>query len=200
MAAAGKKPHVLAVAVPAQGHLKPLMSLCRHLAQHDIKVTFVNAQSIHHKLLSAAKTPMEEHSIALTSVPDGLKPDDDDDDPFVLFRTLPTTMPATLLDLIERINCSNPNQKISCVIADLSFGWALDIAEYMGAEAVGFSPPSVASFAILNHIPKLIEQGNLDINGTIISHAPSFFNSSIFFLKFLKLNYIHINCRITKES
>lgn len=165
------KPHVLAVAIPAQGHLKPLMSLCRLIAKHGVKVTFVNAQSIHDKILSAARASPrgevpEDDGIVLTSVPDGLSPDDDPNDPYVLLETLARTMPHTLPDLIGRINGSNPNERISCVIVDLSFGWVLDIAERMGAEPVGFSPPSVATFAVLRHVPNLVQQGCLDINGT----------------------------------
>ncbi|KAH6761002.1 hypothetical protein C2S51_017951 [Perilla frutescens var. frutescens] len=105
--------------------------------------------------------------MVLASIPDGLKPDDDPNDPFVLFETLPRTMPEALQDLIEKINSSNPDQKINCIIADLSFGWVFDIAQMMGAEPVGFSPPSIATFAVLLRIPNLIEQGNLDTNGAL---------------------------------
>lgn len=168
-AATHKKPHVLAVPAPAQGHLKPLMSLCRQIAKHGVKVTVVNAQSIHDKiLLSAAKNSDEDDDgIVLTSVPDGLSSDDDPNDPFVLSKTLPRTMPDTLPDLIEMINSSNPNERISCVIADLSFGWVLDIAEKMGVEGVGFSPPSMASFDVILRIPHLLQQGYLDTNGSL---------------------------------
>ncbi|KAH6825054.1 hypothetical protein C2S53_014048 [Perilla frutescens var. hirtella] len=165
---AGNKSHVLAVPAPAQGHLKPLMSLCHEIAKQGIKVTFVNPQTVHDKIVAAAKfSPEDESNMILTSIPDGLKPDEDPNDPYVLLESLPRTMPETLSDLIEKINSSNPNEKISCVIADLGFGWALDIAEMMGAEFVGFSPPSIASFAVILHIPKLIKQGNLDVNGSL---------------------------------
>ncbi|KAH6825053.1 hypothetical protein C2S53_014047 [Perilla frutescens var. hirtella] len=162
---ASNKPHILAVPLPAQGHVKPLMTLCRQIAKHGIKVTFVNAQTIHEKI--ATISPEEDHNMVLTSIPDGLEPDHDPNDPFLLFETLSRTMQKSLPDLIEKINCSNPNEKISCVIADIGFRWVLDIAEMMGAELVGFSTPSVATFALLLHIPKLIQQGNLDTDGTI---------------------------------
>ncbi|XP_057802729.1 UDP-glycosyltransferase 83A1-like [Salvia miltiorrhiza] len=165
------KPHVLAVPLPAQGHVKPLMSLCRQIAKHGIKVTFVNAQSIHHKILSESAAEEEDDdsdaNIVMTTVPDGLTPTDDPNSPFTLFQTLPKTMPQTLPELIERINGENPNQKISCVIADLSFGWISEIAEKKGAEFVGFSPPSFASLAVLLQIPNLIQQGYLDTNGSL---------------------------------
>ncbi|XP_047968346.1 UDP-glycosyltransferase 83A1-like [Salvia hispanica] len=171
---AGKRPHVLAVAVPAQGHVKPLMSLCRQIAKHGIKVTFVNAHSIHHKILSASKKHEDEeedddscHNIVMETVPDGLTPEDDPNSLFTLLETLPKTMPQNLTDLIQRINTSNPNEKVTCVIADLSFSWIFEIADKMGAEPVGFLTSSVASLAIVLHIPKLLEQGNLNINGSL---------------------------------
>ncbi|KAH6783359.1 hypothetical protein C2S52_008318 [Perilla frutescens var. hirtella] len=167
---AEKKPHVLAVPLCAQGHVKPLMSLCRHIAKQGIKVTFVNAQTIHNKIVSAAKLSLEEEeedNMVLTSIPNGVKPDEDPNDPFVLFRSLSKTMPETLPELIEKINSSNPNEKISYLITDLSFGWLFEIAQNMGVEPVGFSTPSIASLAVILQIPKLIQQGNLDNNGSL---------------------------------
>ncbi|KAL1532753.1 UDP-glycosyltransferase 83A1-like [Salvia divinorum] len=168
-AESGNRPHVLAVPLPAQGHVKPLMSLCRQIAKRGIKVTFVNAHSIHHKLLSASPQQQDDsdHNIVMETVPDGLTPEDDPNSPFTLLVTLTKTMPQTLTDLIQRINTSNPNEKVTCLIADLSFSWIFDIADKMGAEPVGFAPHSVACLALLLHTPKLLEQGNLNINGSL---------------------------------
>lgn len=166
-AVSGNKPHVLAVAVPGQGHVKPLMSLCHQIARHGIKVTFVNAQSIHDRIVSSGGGDEDENedNVVLASVPDGLSPDDDQNDPFVLLETLMRTIPRTLTDLIERINSSNPTERISCVIADVLLGSVFNLAEEMGVEAIGFSPPSMASSALLVRIPELIQQGFLDANG-----------------------------------
>ncbi|KAL6558335.1 hypothetical protein OROMI_018685 [Orobanche minor] len=162
----GNKAHVPAVAVPAQGHLKPLMSRCQQIVKHGIKATLVNAQSIHDKIVSSVKMPLDD-SIFLTSIPDGLTPNDDPNRPFVLLDTLKRTMQQTLPDMIDRINTSNPNERISCIFVDFLFGWVFDIAEKMGAEPVGFVQPSIATFAMITHIPNLIQKGYLDTNGSL---------------------------------
>ncbi|KAK6137337.1 hypothetical protein DH2020_028918 [Rehmannia glutinosa] len=166
----GKKAHVLAVPFPAQGHVKPLMKLSRQIAKRGIKVTFVNIESIHEKIVASAKMAGEEEeedNIILTSIPDGRNPEDDPNDTFKLLESLRITMPGLLTGLIERINSSNDQEKISCVIADISIGWVLETAREVGAEPVVFSPPSAAALAVIFQIPKLLEEGNLDSYGTV---------------------------------
>ncbi|KAL0318758.1 UNVERIFIED_CONTAM: UDP-glycosyltransferase 83A1 [Sesamum angustifolium] len=166
--AKGKRPHVLAVPFPAQGHVTPLMKLSRLIANYGIKVTFVNTQHIHDKILASLllsdqdMKDKEEDSMVLTSIPDGLPPDDDRNDAFKLIESLRSTMVASLTDLIHKINCSNSDEKVSCILADITVGWVLEVAERVGAEPVGFSPAAAASLAVTLHIPKLIERGNLD--------------------------------------
>ncbi|KAL0342485.1 UNVERIFIED_CONTAM: UDP-glycosyltransferase 83A1 [Sesamum calycinum] len=188
--AKGKRPHVLAVPFPAQGHVTPLMKLSRLIASHGIKVTFVNTQHIHDKILASLMLSdqdmkdKEEDSMVLTSIPDGLAPDDDRNDAFKLTEGLRSTMAASLTDLINKINSSNSDEKVSCIVADLTVGWVLEVAERVGAEPVGFAPTSAASLAVALQIPKLIERGNLDGNGKfkkIGMHANFCFN-------FLSLN------------
>ncbi|KAL0342474.1 UNVERIFIED_CONTAM: UDP-glycosyltransferase 83A1, partial [Sesamum calycinum] len=171
--AKGKRPHVLAVPFPAQGHVTPLMKLSRLIANHGIKVTFVNTQHIHHKILASLMLSdqdtkdKEEDSMVLTSIPDGLPPDDDRNDAFKLIESLRSTTAGSLTDLIHKINCSNSDEKVSYIMADITMGWVLEVAERVGAEPVGFWPAAAATLAVTLHIPKLIEQGNFDGNGNI---------------------------------
>ncbi|XP_057802725.1 UDP-glycosyltransferase 83A1-like [Salvia miltiorrhiza] len=176
----GKKPHVLAVPFPAQGHVKPLMKLARQIAKYGIKVTFANIESVHDKIVSYSAKMSEdvdvdvdedededEGNLVLTSVGDGRGPDDDHEDVFKLLDTLRSSMPQSLTDLIETINASTPDERISCVIADITMSYVSETAEKMGAEFVVFSPPSAAAVGVINVIPKLLEEGILDQNGSV---------------------------------
>lgn len=159
-----KRPHVLAVPLPLQGHVTPLMKLCRQISSHGVKVTFVNTGYIHDQILAATDN---DNNLVLTSIPDGLSPDDDRKDVGKVVGSLESTMAASLTDLIQKINEScDGDEKISCVIADLSVYWVLEVAERFGAEAVGYVPVSAAAMALALHIPSLVQQGYLRQNGS----------------------------------
>ncbi|CAA2985946.1 UDP-glycosyltransferase 83A1-like [Olea europaea subsp. europaea] len=162
----GKRAHVLAVPGPAQGHVRPLMKLMTEIANRGIKASFVNTEYIHAKVVAAMSEEDKRQShIELMSIPDGLPPEDDRSDWLKLLESLARTMSRNLTDLIEKINCENKHEKISHIIVDTTIGWILDIPKKMGAEPVAFQPSAAASMALKLHIPKLIEEGNLDING-----------------------------------
>ncbi|PIN04307.1 UDP-glucuronosyl and UDP-glucosyl transferase [Handroanthus impetiginosus] len=148
----GKKPPILAFPYPAQGHVVPLIKLSRLITTHRIKVTFVTTEHICEKLLSS----MLDH--------DGLPPQDDRCNAFKVFESLKNTAGGYLTDLIEKINESNSDEKISCVIADVTIGWVLENVEKLGLEGVAFAPVSAATLAMTLHISKLIEEGRIDEN------------------------------------
>ncbi|XP_073159083.1 UDP-glycosyltransferase 83A1-like [Henckelia pumila] len=169
-----KKPHVLAVPFPAQGHVTPLTKLSRRIADRGIKVTFVNIHNIHSKILESTFVSSENqdhntNNIVLTSIPDGLSSEDDRNDVFKLIESLRGTMADSLTDLIGRINRENVEEPVSCIIADITVGWVLEIAEKMGAEPIVFTPASAAGLALVLHIPELVEGRNLDVNGTVVT-------------------------------
>ncbi|CAI9787233.1 unnamed protein product [Fraxinus pennsylvanica] len=167
----GKRAHVLAVPCPAQGHVRQLMKLSTQIANRGIKITFVNTEYIHAKVLAAMSEEDKRQShIELMSIPDGLTPEDDRNDGFKLIESLRRTMSRNLTDLIEKINCQDKDEKISHVIADTTIGWILDIPKKMGAEPVAFQPFAAAGMVLQLHIPKLIEEGNLDINGFMMEN------------------------------
>ncbi|XP_057988388.1 UDP-glycosyltransferase 83A1 isoform X2 [Hevea brasiliensis] len=131
----GRKPHVVVVPYPAQGHVAPLMKLAYNLADHGVKVTFVNTESTHVKVMSAMPEKFKEESpISLVSVPVEL--DGTDAKEFV--ESAPSFMPA---------------------------GWALEAAKKMDIKPAAFVPFGVANLALVLHNQMLIEAGIIDVDG-----------------------------------
>ncbi|RVW85615.1 UDP-glycosyltransferase 83A1 [Vitis vinifera] len=135
------------------------MKLAHRISDHGIKVTFVNSDFIHAKLLAALPHEAEARSgIELASIPDGLDPGDDRKDLPKLTESISRVMPSHLKDLIEKANRSNDVEQIICVVADISLGWrAMEVAEKMGILGVPLFPAGPEILALALHIPKLIE-------------------------------------------
>lgn len=162
-----RRPHLLIVPCPAQGHVAPLLKLSQRIASKGIKVTFVNTEFIHRKIMaSTSGKEREQIGITLVSVPDGLEPDDDARKDFLKFSdSFRRVMPGSLTELIEKTNSSNYDEPITCLLGDISIGWILDVAEQFGLEQVGFWPGGAAHLALSLNIPKIIDAGMVDSNG-----------------------------------
>ncbi|KAJ9145685.1 hypothetical protein P3X46_028040 [Hevea brasiliensis] len=129
----GRKPHVILVPYPAQGH---------------VKVTFVNTESIHAKLMYVMLEKFKEKiPISLVSVPEGLESNHDGKDSF------------------QAIESGSSFIQITLVIADISVGWALEVAGKMGIQRAAFVPNGVGNLAMIRHNPMLIEAGIIDDYG-----------------------------------
>ncbi|KAK5777105.1 hypothetical protein PVK06_045071 [Gossypium arboreum] len=164
-----RQPHALVIPYPAQGHVAPLMKLALQIASHGVKVTFVNTESIHAKIKASLPENVEEaHLISLVSLPDGLELDDDRTDWVKLNDSIHRTMPGYLEDFILKVNGSNANQKFTCVVADTSVGWALELAKKAGLQAVAVWPAGGPCLALALHLPQLLEAGIIDTEGTVL--------------------------------
>ena len=69
--------------------------------------------------------------------------------------------------MIEKINQSNDDDKINCIIADTTVGWALEVAEKMGIKRAAFCPAGPGTLAFQLRIAKFTEDGKIDIKGKI---------------------------------
>ncbi|KAJ9147538.1 hypothetical protein P3X46_029688 [Hevea brasiliensis] len=160
------KPHVVAIPYPAQGHVIPLMELSQCLVKHGFKVTFVNTEYNHRRVMNAlAEQDYFGDQISLVSIPDGMEHWEDRNELVKLTKAIFEVMPGKLEDLIDRINASE-DEKITCIIADETMGWALEVAEKMKIRRVAFWPASAALLTSLFSIQKLIDDGIIDSNGT----------------------------------
>ncbi|GMJ00035.1 hypothetical protein like AT3G02100 [Hibiscus trionum] len=171
----GRQPHVLVVSFPAQGHISPLMKLSIQIAAHGVKVTFVTTEVEHAKFMETLSENFEEQSsITLVSIPDGV----DEDARYDALKALEATetirrvIPAYLADLIAEINQSDVDEKISCVIADISVGGALEVAKKMGLEAVAIWPAGAPCLALATQLPRLLQDEIINTDGTIMKDEP----------------------------
>ncbi|XP_021286886.1 UDP-glycosyltransferase 83A1-like [Herrania umbratica] len=168
-----RQPHVMVIPHAAQGHVAPLMKLSLQIAAHGVKVTFVNTEFIHEKVMASLPAKAEQQSpISLVSIPDGLEPEDDRQDFVKLTESMLRVMPGHLRNLIENINRSNVAEEITWVLADMAAGWALEVAKKMRIKRAAVLLSSPASMALALYVPQLIEAGIIDTDGTLIKDEP----------------------------
>ncbi|XP_058184821.1 UDP-glycosyltransferase 83A1-like isoform X2 [Rhododendron vialii] len=159
-------PHVLAIPYPSQGHVIPLLELAQCLVRHGFKVTFVNTEFNHKRVMNAlSDNDILTNIVNLVSIPDGLEPWEDRNDLRKLTESTSEVMPGKLEELIEKINGSDNKKKITCVIADGSLGWALEVAVKMGIRRAAFWPAAAAQWALQLSIPELIADGIIESYG-----------------------------------
>ncbi|XP_021614990.1 UDP-glycosyltransferase 83A1 isoform X2 [Manihot esculenta] len=152
------------------------MKLAYNLANHGVKVTFVNTESTHERLMSAMPEKFkEEIPIGLVSVPDVLE----GEDVKKFIEGAPSSMPLLLQNLIKNINELNTDDQVTHVIADVSAGWALEAAKKMGIERAAFVPCGIATLALELHVHRLIEAGILDADGIPMKDEPVSLSSKI---------------------
>ena len=159
-------PHILAIPYPAQGHVRPLMALSYNLAKHGFRITFVNTDFNHKRILDAASNMLHhaEGLIHLVSIPDGMEAGENRNHLGKLTDAINRVMPEELKEIIQKINRSE-GDKITCVVADVGVGWALEVAAESGIHAAAFSTTSALLFTVRLSINKLIDDQVFDEHG-----------------------------------
>ncbi|XP_031257640.1 UDP-glycosyltransferase 83A1-like [Pistacia vera] len=166
------RPHILAVPTPAQGHVIPLLEFSQCLVKHGFRVTFVNTEFIHKRVMDALQEQNyigDENEIHLATIPDGFEPWEDRSDLGKLCEKTFTVMPGKLEELIEKIN-REEDEKIICVIADGTAGFPIQVAEKMKIKKAAFWPAAAASLKLLYDTQNLIDDGVIDNEGTPIKN------------------------------
>ncbi|GLT36252.1 hypothetical protein SLA2020_106440 [Shorea laevis] len=161
-------PHILVVPFPAQGHAIPLMELSQILNNHGIKITFVNTE-FNHKRITNALGKEPEGQVRFVSIPDGMGVEEDRNHIGKLAEACLKFMPGELKQLIEKINQTDDDE-ITCVLADMTLGLGVEVAAELGIKRAALWPPATQNLALILNIPKLIDDGVIDENGTPLKH------------------------------
>ena len=154
-------PHVVVIPWPAQGHVNPLMEFSLRLVEHGCRVTFLNTQSTHNRVMNACKKSQKStgDQLHLVSIPGEEFHQDKNKTgviwPFIL---------QNVEDFMEQI-ITTDGDGIACVVVDQGICWGPEIAAKMGIPLVVFFPGSALWLALELSLPKLIHDGVIDCDG-----------------------------------
>ncbi|KAL6133144.1 hypothetical protein ACLB2K_065381 [Fragaria x ananassa] len=172
------QPHVLLLPFPAQGHIKPMLTLAQLLCHAGIHVTFVNTEHNHRHLTQREALSARFPTLHFRSIPDGL-PSDHPGSIFPYFLDIVTSLRSTTAPLLHQLlvsltiksdvvgDAADQLPPVSCVITDGIMCFAIDAAEEVGLPVIAVRT-SVWCYLCL---PKLIEEAELPFGDTDMDKA-----------------------------
>eukprot|EP00252_Welwitschia_mirabilis_P024025 TRINITY_DN696_c0_g1_i4.p1 TRINITY_DN696_c0_g1~~TRINITY_DN696_c0_g1_i4.p1 ORF type:complete len:482 (-),score=35.18 TRINITY_DN696_c0_g1_i4:367-1812(-) len=169
--------HAVAVAVPGQGHINPMMNLCKKLAAKGIAISFVLTHSWKNIISDAYKdTGKDEDRDAFTNakqllglpidlvcIPDCVPGEFDRWKNSLLFYRSLAKIESHVRALITDTLSSSQYGPVSCLIADVFLGWAPPLAKSLGLASVSLCPQSLAALSVFYHRDLVLSQMGSEI-------------------------------------
>eukprot|EP01018_Ginkgo_biloba_P000401 Gb_07441 [translate_table: standard] len=158
--------HVVAIPYPGQGHINPMMQLCKKLATRPgMIITFVLTHSWHTQITINAQFRLSSN-IRIAEIADVIPSESDRWANFKEFlKAVATKMEAPVEDLIEKsLNQELP--PISCIIADLFLPWTVSVAKTFSVPLALLWTQPVTVYNIFFHSDLLISRGHVPFRGS----------------------------------
>lgn len=138
-----KKPHVLVIPYPAQGHINPALALAKYLSCKGVGITIVT--TTHIKNNSAIVSLWD--SISIASISDGTEQVKEVETIETYFKRFQDVLSKNLADFLDSSDCA-----AKAVIYDSVMPWVLDIAHKRGLHGASFFTQSSAVCAVYYHL------------------------------------------------
>ncbi|OMO97360.1 UDP-glucuronosyl/UDP-glucosyltransferase [Corchorus olitorius] len=154
-------PHVVFLASPFQGHIKPMLKLAELLSHASFQVTFINTEHVHERFIPSIDI-QEFHrrfpNFQFLSIPDGLPLDN----PRSLKHGLELLFSLRAVVKPELCQLLISLQSPTCIIADgLIISSAIDAGEEFGIPVFAFRTYSACSVWVYFHLSNLVEAGEV---------------------------------------
>ncbi|XP_004489451.1 7-deoxyloganetin glucosyltransferase [Cicer arietinum] len=163
-----KKPHVLLIPYPAQGHINPLLKLAKILHFKGFHITFVNTE-YNHKRLVESKGPNSLDGFTdfnFETIPDGFTPMEGDDDVSQKILSLCESIRKNFLEPFHKLLAKLHDSAIAgfippltCIVSDYSMSFTIQASEELSLPIILFSPANACNFLCSLHLPTLFEKG-----------------------------------------
>ncbi|XP_038897097.1 UDP-glycosyltransferase 82A1 [Benincasa hispida] len=149
-----KKPKIILVPYPAQGHVTPMLMLAAVFYRRDFLPILLTPNYIHRHISSQISSTDE---ILFISMPDGL----DDNMPrdfFTIETAMETIMPIYLRRVLSEHSSkeNNDGSGVVCMVVDLLASSAIEVGKEFGVTVVGFWPAMFATYKLISNIPEMI--------------------------------------------
>ncbi|OVA18815.1 UDP-glucuronosyl/UDP-glucosyltransferase [Macleaya cordata] len=160
-----KKPHVVCIPYPAQGHVSPMMKVAKLLHYKGFHVTFVNTEFNHQRLLNSRGPDSLQGlpDFRFETIPDGLPPSDPNatqDIPSLCVSTKKTCL-EPFRNLLSKLNDTSSSKvpPVTCIVSDGVMSFTLQAAKELGIPEILFWTTSFCGFAGYMHYPHLVQRG-----------------------------------------
>ncbi|XP_002992464.2 anthocyanidin 3-O-glucosyltransferase 7 [Selaginella moellendorffii] len=162
---ASRKVHVLAFPAPAQGHISPMIHLCKFIAQDpSFTISWVNIDSLHDEFVKHWVAPAGLEALRLHSIPFSWKLPRGVDANVAgnvgdWFTAAARELPGGLEDLIRKLG--EEGDPVSCIVSDYICDWTQDVADVFGIPRIILWSGNVAWTSLEYHIPELLEKDHI---------------------------------------
>lgn len=153
-----KRPKIILVPYPAQGHVTPMLKLASVFHNRGFDTIMVTPEYIHHQIVSQVE-PRDQ--ILCVPIPDGL----DDDTPrdfFAIEMAMENNMPVHLERIVHKLG---EDGGVACMVVDLLASWAIEVADRCRVPAAGFWPAMLATYRLIAAIPDMVRTGLISDTG-----------------------------------
>ncbi|KAK2420017.1 7-deoxyloganetin glucosyltransferase [Trifolium repens] len=166
---AEKKPHAVLTPYPLQGHINPMLKLAKLLHLRGFRITFVNTEYNHKRLLKSRGTKAFDGftDFSFETIPDGLTQmegngDDVKQDLTSLRQSVRKNFIYPFRELLAKLHDSAQSgliPRVTCLVSDIMMSFTIQIAEELALPVALLIPYSACSFLSIIHTRALIERG-----------------------------------------
>ena len=162
---ADRRPHAVCVPFPAQGHVTPMLKLAKILHARGFRVTFVNTEYNHRRLVRSrgAAAVAGLTAFRFATIPDGLPESDADatQDPATISYATKHNCPPHLRSLLAGLD------GVTCVVADNLMSFSVDAAREMSVPCALFWTASACGYMGYRNFRLLIDRGIIPFKGML---------------------------------
>ncbi|KAK1393425.1 7-deoxyloganetin glucosyltransferase [Heracleum sosnowskyi] len=161
-----KRPKIILVPYPAQGHVTPIVNLASLLARQSFQPVVVTPEFIHRSISHQIGRGTE---ISFIGIPDGIQ-EGSPRDFFAMERAMENILPKYLEKLVEksRKDEEDGGGVIAYFIVDLLASWAIKVGWQCGIPVAGFWPAMVETYHLIAAIPDMIRTGFISDTGEFL--------------------------------
>jgi hypothetical protein len=162
-----KKPIIIFVPYPAQGHVNPMQNLASVFVSQGFEAFMVLPQHVYKKINT--NNDHDNHNnkiIKWVGLEDGIEENTTTTAPdfFAIESSMENIMPNNLEEFLQN---SQRLDEVCLMVVDLLASWAIQVANKFGISTAGFWPAMLSSYLLIAAIPQMLRTGLISDTGLL---------------------------------